>query len=258
VRDLVNFSIVTRSKDWFPITSLEKQDIAKRYSAGETRSVLCKEYRCGRETLKQILREAGIEIRSRPGYAKGTVWSPEWRDAHKQGVTTPENRQRAREALIKRLPSMTGPATNTPIEQRLHDALKYFGIGFRTQKLLLGRHLVDILVNQAPIVIEADGIQHQLRDNAAKDRQRDAELVGVGYRVFRFTGREINHDAVTLIQRVIDECRLVPDENPVYDIRTKFTGEDHPNFRRQVSAETRAKMSKSARNRKTTRYQIMT
>src|ERR1035437_10057898 len=46
---------------------------------------------------------------------------------------------------------------NTPIECRLHDALMAAGIGFTTQRRLVGRYVVDISVHQAPVVIEADG-----------------------------------------------------------------------------------------------------
>ena len=49
--------------------------------------------------------------------------------------------------------------------------------------------------------------------------------------MFRFTGSEINTDAMACVQRVIEACGLAPDEEPVYDIRTKFAGEDHPHGR---------------------------
>jgi very-short-patch-repair endonuclease len=152
---------------------------------------------------------------------------PERRAAHKAATATPEFAQKSREALLKRLPAMRRPATNTAIEQRMHDALKVAGIGFAGQSLL-GRHLVDIELHQAPIVIEADGQQHTLRIQKAKDAARDAELTDAGYRVFRFTGREINTDATACVQRVIDACGLTPDKEPTYNIRTKFSGELHP------------------------------
>jgi very-short-patch-repair endonuclease len=117
---------------------------------------------------------------------------------------------------------------NTPIERRMQDALMVAQIGFRTQRLLLGRYLVDILINQAPIVIEADGMIHTNPRNRAKDALRDANLTKAGYKVFRFTGSEINTDATACVQQLIDACGLTPDEEPVYDIRTSFSGEDHP------------------------------
>lgn len=120
---------------------------------------------------------------------------------------------------------------NTPIECRLHDALMKAGIGFTTQKRLVGRYVVDISVHQQPIVIEADGARHRAGTAAQqRDAERDAAHEAAGYRVFRFTGSEINTDAMQCVQQVVDACGLVPDEDPVYDIRTKFAGTDHPRW----------------------------
>lgn len=210
-----------------PLTGLEKQEIAKRYAAGEGFGVLTAEYRRDKATLRKVLAEAGITPRPR-GNPKGIEWSPERRAAHKLGCSTPEFAEKSRQALLERLPRMRGPATNTPIEQRMQDALMKVGIGFTTQSLLLNKHLVDIEIHQAPIVIEADGSQHTLRIQKAKDAERDAALTVAGYRVFRFTGSEINADAAQCVQRVIDAAALVPDEVPVYDIRTRFAGPLHP------------------------------
>lgn len=210
-----------------PLTSQEKQEIAERYAAGEGFDILTADYRRSKATLRKVLAEAGITSRPR-GNLKGTEWSPERRAAHKVGCSTPEFAEKSRQALLARLPRMRGPATNTPIEQRMHDALMKAGIGFTTQSLLLERHLVDIELHQAAIIIEADGSQHTLRLQKAKDAERDAALTAAGYRVFRFTGSEINRDAVACVQRVIDAAGLVPDEEPVYEIRTRFAGELHP------------------------------
>ena len=188
------------------------------------------EYQRGKLMIKQVVRDAGIAIRPR-GNVVGTAWSPERRAAHKRATSTPEFAEKSRQALLKRLPSMRGPATNTAIEQRMHDALKKAGIGFTTQSLLLGCYLVDIELHQARIVIEADGAQHTLREQKAKDDLRDATLQVAGYRIFRFTGSAINRDADECVRFVIDACGLVPDAEPVYDIRTKFSGELHPNWK---------------------------
>jgi very-short-patch-repair endonuclease len=181
-------------------------------------------------TIRKVLTDAGATIRPR-GNPKGTVWSPERREAHRKATGTPEFAQKSRKALLERLPRMRGPATNTPIEQRVQDGLMAAGIGFTTQSLLLERYLVDIEVHQARVIIEADGSQHQLREQKARDALRDAALTAAGYRVFRFTGGEINRDASRCVQEVIDACGLVPDEIPVYDIRTRFAGELHPNWK---------------------------
>lgn len=184
-----------------PVPDDEKQEIIRRYAEGEELGTLIKEFHRARDTLKRVLEEGGVELRSP---SKVTL---NW--------------------LAKMQESGT---INTPIERRMQDALMVAGIGFRTQRLLLDHYLVDILINQVPIVIEADGMIHTHPLNRAKDALRDTALTDAGYRVFRFTGSEINTDATACVQRLIDACGLTPDEEPVYDIRTSFSGEDHPNW----------------------------
>ena len=221
---------MARIKGQKPLTKAEQQEIAQRYEAGEVLEALMADYQRGKLTIKKVIVDAGGTIRRR-GYATGTDWHPEWRAAHKAGTSTPEFAEKSRQSLLKRLPTMRGPATNTAIEQRMHDALMTAGIGFTTQSVLLKRYLVDIELHQAPIVIEADGAQHTLRLQKAKDALRDAELTTAGYRVFRFTGSEINTDAAACVQRVIDACGLIPDQEPVYEIRTRFAGPSHPHWK---------------------------
>ena len=221
---------MAKPKGWKPLSLREQQEIITRYTAGERLTALAEEYHRGKPALRKILTAAGVTLRPR-GYPKGTIWHDEWRAAHKRGTSTPEFAEKSRQNLLKRLPDMRGPATNTAIERRMHDALKNAGIGFTTQSLLLERYLVDIELHQQRIVIEADGSQHYLTAQRAKDAQRDAILTAAGYWVFRFTGSEINTDAAVCVQRVIDTCGLVPDKEPIYDIRTVFKGEHHHNWK---------------------------
>lgn len=221
---------MARIKGQKPLTSAEQQEIARRYEAGEGLEVLMADYQRGKPKIKQVIRDAGIAIRPR-GNKVGNEWSPERRAAHKRATGTPEFAEKSRASLLKRLPSMRGPATDTAIERRMWDALMKAGIGFSTQSLLLERFRVDIELHQAPIVIEADGAQHTLRDQKSKDAIRDAALIAAGYRVVRFTGSEINRSADECVQRAITACGLAPDEEPVYDIRTSFAGPSHPNWK---------------------------
>jgi very-short-patch-repair endonuclease len=219
---------VSKPRGWRPLNDDEKQEIVRRYAAGEGLATLAKEYHRTKETLRPILGDAGVYVRG-PGSPKGTTWTPERRERFRRTVGTPEHKARMRLATLKRMERIReSPACNTPIERRMQDALKVARIGFRTQRLLLDHYLVDILINQAPVVIEADGAVHRFPLQMAKDELRDAALTEAGYRVFRFTGTEINHDATACVQRLIKACGLTPDAEPVYDIRTSFTGEDHP------------------------------
>ena len=162
---------MAKSKGWRPLAPEEEQEIVTRYAAGELLTALSEEYRRGKDTLRKLLTEAGVTLRPR-GYPKGTVWHPEWREAHKQATQTPEFAEKSRKATLKALSfNRESPATNTAIEQRMHDALKKAGIGFTTQSLLLDRYLVDIEIHQAPIVIEADGSTAHAADPESQGRR---------------------------------------------------------------------------------------
>lgn len=214
------------------ITDDEKQEVIRRYTdGGEGLVALSQEYHLAKLTLKRILTDAGIPLRG-VGYPKGTVWSAEHREAHRRATSTPEFAVKARAATLARLSRVReSPAVNTVIERRLHDALKVAGIGFSTQSVLLDAYLVDIEIHQAPIVIEADGQIHTLPLQRARDAERDEALAAAGYRVFRFTGSEINTDAAACVRSVISASGLVPDKDPVFDIRTAFAGSSHPNWK---------------------------
>ncbi len=121
---------------------------------------------------------------------------------------------------------MDGPCANSPLERLLHRALIKAGISFTTQVRKLDKYVVDIEIQQAKVVIEADGALHQIHKD--RDIIRDAELIASGYRVFRFNGKSINRDPDGCIREVIERCCLRSDQTPVFDIRNGMTGANNP------------------------------
>ena len=117
---------------------------------------------------------------------------------------------------------------DSPLEKLLQAALKQVGIGFTTQAHVAGRFFADVLVNQAPVILEADGHWHEVRKD--RDEERDAIITAAGYRIFRFTGAQLNNGADKCVQQVIEECGLKPDEDPQYVIRTSLLGPENPNW----------------------------
>ena len=117
---------------------------------------------------------------------------------------------------------------NSPLEKLLQAALKQAGIGFTTQAHVAGRFFADVLVNQAPVILEADGHWHKVRKD--RDEERDAIITAAGYRIFRFTGAELNNGADKCVQQVVAACGLEPDEDPQYVIRTSLLGPENPNW----------------------------
>ncbi len=198
------------------------------YQGGMTYDQLAAHYQCSVHAIQNAMKR--LDVTPRPtGLPEGYEWTEERRIAHRAATSTPEFAAKSRENLLKRLPSMRGPSANSPLEKLLQAALLKVGISFSTQRVLLGRYCVDILVQQAPVILEADGSLHHLRK--MQDSQRDADLTAAGYRVFRFTGSQINQGADVCTASVIEACGLVPDTDPVADIRTGMMGPENPNWR---------------------------
>jgi very-short-patch-repair endonuclease len=230
---------------WSPANDEERQAIIQAYIAGVYIHKIAAETHHSRQSIRQVLVDAGVEIRLQGG---GAAPSDEKVEAivqrYNDGDWVDEIAEEFKysPASIRRILKNAGitvkwrgrtcdvgPA-NTPIEQRLHDALRKAGIGFVTQRNYVKNYIVDIRINQMPIIIEADGIQHTWDDKLDRDTKRDRAHEEIGFKTFRFTGSQICSDATACIQRVIDECGLTPDENPVYDVRSGFNGSDHPRY----------------------------
>jgi very-short-patch-repair endonuclease/uncharacterized protein (DUF433 family) len=206
---------------------IDWSDLPDLYASGMTYEQLRAHYGCSIHAIQGAVERLGVTPRPK-GLPQGYEWTEERRKAHSVAVNRPEHRAKMRENLLARLPSMRGPSANSPLEKLLHAALLKAGISFSTQRVLLGRFCVDILIQQAPVVIEADGSLHYL--HKAQDEERDAALGAAGYRVFRFVGAQINRDAMACIAEVCEQCSLTQDAEPVADIRTGMMGAENPNW----------------------------
>lgn len=73
--------------------------------------------------------------------------------------------------------------------------------------------LVEIIVKnrfKLSFVIECDGHEyHETKEQAKKDRQKDRDLLGHGYRVFRFTGSEIYNDPLGCAREVHQHIKII-------------------------------------------------
>ena len=66
-----------------------------------------------------------------------------------------------------------------------------------------GRYRVDFILKDARIIIELDGHEyHSTPEQLENDAIRQRYLTRAGYSVIRFTGREINRDAVSCVEDV--------------------------------------------------------
>jgi very-short-patch-repair endonuclease len=115
---------------------------------------------------------------------------------HKRWRTTESTQKRAKE--LRR--------DQTPAEQRLWAQLRrkhLYGLKFRRQHPI-GRFIVDFCCISAKLVIEIDGDSHASQRDY--DRDRTAWLKDRGYRVIRFTNREVTRQLDAVLETIVREC----------------------------------------------------
>ena len=72
-----------------------------------------------------------------------------------------------------------------------YDFLKKLPVVVNRQKNI-GDYIVDFFISSKRIVIEIDGVQHEMPENKEADNKRDAELQKLGITVLRYTNHSIN------------------------------------------------------------------
>ena len=82
-----------------------------------------------------------------------------------------------------------------------------FGMQVYRQKPI-GEYIVDFFIPKANLVVEVDGSQHLVSENAEKDRGRDAYMNSFGLQVLRFNNAEVLNETdavVDVIARAAQE-----------------------------------------------------
>ena len=94
----------------------------------------------------------------------------------------------------------------TPAEQRLWARLRgrqLYGLKFRRQHPI-GRFIVDFCCVSHKLVIEIDGDSHASQQEY--DEDRTTWLEDRGYRVIRFTNREVTLQIVAVLEEIARKC----------------------------------------------------
>jgi very-short-patch-repair endonuclease len=66
----------------------------------------------------------------------------------------------------------------------------------------IGRYHADFVCRERRVIVELDGGQHA---DSTKDRDRDAELCALGYRVIRFWNNEVIDNLDGVLQSLLSE-----------------------------------------------------
>lgn len=79
---------------------------------------------------------------------------------------------------------------------------KMAGFKFRRQHIILN-YIADFVCLSEKLVIEVDGLYHQLPENKISDEERTKDLNRLGFEVLRFTNEQVLYDADKVINSIV-------------------------------------------------------
>ena len=107
--------------------------------------------------------------------------------------------------VIERARELRQP--QTPAEEKLWQALRgrqVEGLKFRRQHPI-GCFIADFYCAQARLVIEIDGDSHA--GQVEYDQARTAWLESQGYRVVRYTNRDVKENFAAVVENILEHCK---------------------------------------------------
>ena len=94
----------------------------------------------------------------------------------------------------------------TPAEKCLWNYLKgnrLNGLHFRRQQIVQG-YFADFYCHQHELIVEVDGGVHDHQKEY--DAEREDNLIGLGFRIIRFTNDDVTRNLKGVLQQIVDEC----------------------------------------------------
>ncbi|MGQ9644676.1 MAG: endonuclease domain-containing protein, partial [Ignavibacterium sp.] len=79
---------------------------------------------------------------------------------------------------------------------------------FRRQHII-GKYIADFVCIPQKLVIEIDGLIHQLPENKESDEIRTQWLESNGFRVIRFTNEQVLYDTDNVLQKIINTLKAL-------------------------------------------------
>lgn len=89
---------------------------------------------------------------------------------------------------------------------------KLEGYKFRRQHIV-GSYIADFACLEKKLIIEVDGLIHQLPENKAGDEERTTWLKQQGFEVVRFTNEQVIGNIEGVLDTILDKINLLPDSN---------------------------------------------
>ena len=117
----------------------------------------------------------------------------------------PTKLHRIHPAILQRSRDFRHPLT--PTEAKVWQAVRGRQLGFKIRRQHpIGKFIVDFYCAEANLVIELDGDSHSPPDQASYASERTNWLEERGYRVIRFTAREVEEDLAGMVEGIRRAC----------------------------------------------------
>ena len=105
---------------------------------------------------------------------------------------------------VKSIISQLNNKSETGLEKIGRSILQEIGIGFSEQVPMFEKFIVDVLIDDKKTVIQWDGeYWHSKKINKDRDNSQDKYLAKCGYKVLRYTDKQIKKDREAVKQDII-------------------------------------------------------
>ena len=91
------------------------------------------------------------------------------------------------------------------------DFLKKLPFTVNRQKNI-GNYIVDFFIATKHIVIEIDGVQHEMEENKLSDEKRDRYLEELGIKVLRYSNFDVNNNFNAVCEDILKNLDLTADD----------------------------------------------
>ncbi len=115
------------------------------------------------------------------------------------------------------------------------------GYKFRRQHII-GSYIADFVCLNKRLIIEVDGLIHQIPENKISDAERTFELNKLGFDVIRFTNEEIEKNAEIVLSKIVKKLsqttfKNARKENPPLEGREVVISTDHECFTKEEALD---------------------
>ena len=147
----------------------------------------------------------GVPVPAPPAPQRGELQNSSRSDEKKQEVFEYQTADPMTYGLLKTFVSehRRDPTEAENVLWQLLRGKQLDGYKFRRQHII-GEYIADFICLSKKVIIEVDGLIHQLPENIQSDQERTEWLNDHGFEVLRFTNEEVLHDTENTLNRIAD------------------------------------------------------